>query len=99
MRRVVWQPRALADFNSQIAFVAEASPANAMLVADRIDAVVLLLRENPVGRAGRVPGTFEFVVPRTAYIVAYALSDDGRTLHVLRVIHAARHWPAGGFPE
>jgi toxin ParE1/3/4 len=99
MRRVVWQSRALADFDAQIAFIAEASPANAMLVADRIDAVVSLLRENPVGRTGRVPGTFEFVVPKTAYIVAYALSDDGHALHVLRVIHAARHWPIDGFPE
>jgi toxin ParE1/3/4 len=99
MRRVVWQPRALADFDAQIAFIAEANPANATRVADRIEAVVSLLRVNPVGRAGRVPGTFEFVVPKTAYIVAYALSDDGHTLHVLRVIHAARHWPAGGFPE
>ncbi len=99
MRRVVWQPRALADFDSQIAFIAEASPANATLVADRIEAVVSLLRENPAGRAGRVPGTFEFVVPKTAYILAFALSDDGHTLHVLRVIHGARHWPPGGFPE
>jgi toxin ParE1/3/4 len=70
-----------------------------MLVADRIDAVVSLLRESSVGRTGRVPGTFEFVVPRTAYIIAYTLSDDSHTLHVLRVIHAARHWPSGGFPE
>ena len=60
------------------------------------------LGEIPTGRPGRVVGTYEKVVARTPYIVAYSLqqtSDDEDTLTVLRVIHGARDWPQGGWPD
>ena len=42
------------------------------------------------GRAGRVPGTKELVVPHTPYIVPYRVKDD--TVQILRIYHASRKW-------
>jgi plasmid stabilization system protein ParE len=57
-----------------------------------VDHVELLTDEPKLGRPGRVPGTRELVVPRTPYIVAYAvLSSD--SIRILGVRHGARRWP------
>jgi toxin ParE1/3/4 len=39
-----------------------------------------------MGRRGRVLETRELVIPRTPFIVPYAI-------HVLRIFRAARQWP------
>jgi toxin ParE1/3/4 len=44
-----------------------------------------------MGRPGRVPGTREFVIPRTPHIVPYRL--QGESIQILRVYHGARRWP------
>jgi toxin ParE1/3/4 len=99
MRRIIWQPAALADFDRQIAFIAQNSPKGATLVADRIEVAVKLLSESPIGRIGRVSGMFEFLVPKSSHIIAYALQDDGRELHILRIIHTARNWQNDKWPD
>ena len=44
-----------------------------------------MLPDNPhMGRPGRVPGTREFVIPRTPYIVPYRL--QGESIQILRVL-------------
>jgi toxin ParE1/3/4 len=48
------------------------------------------------GRAGRVDGTRELVVPGTPYIVVYRLKDTG--VQILSILHGARRWPSH-FPE
>src|ERR1700736_4107998 len=40
------------------------------------------------GRAGRVPGTRELIIPRTPFIVPYRL--EGKTIQILRIFHGAR---------
>ena len=51
-----------------------------------------LLPDNPhMGRAGRVPGTRELVIPQTPYIVPYRV--QGEVIQILRVYHGARRWP------
>ncbi len=51
-----------------------------------------LLSENAQpGRAGRVPGTRELVIPNTPYIAAYGVR--GATIEVVRVYHSTRRWP------
>ena len=52
---------------------------------------MLLLDFPGVGRAGRIRGTQEFVVPETPYIIAYRIADE--VLRVARVMHAAQLWP------
>ena len=43
-------------------------------------------------KSGRVKGTREIVV-RPNYVMVYRVEDDGCTLCVLRVLHAAQQWP------
>lgn len=57
------------------------------------------LADFATGHPGRVAGTYEKSVTRLPYIIAYALSEDGRDLVVLRVIHTSRNWVADQWPE
>ncbi len=102
MRRLVWARAAHADFIETVAYIARDKPEAARDVARRIDQVVRALAEMPTGRRGRVAGTYERVVFGLPYIVAYALGTDPdgtETITILRVIHGARDWRAGGWPE
>jgi len=91
--KIVWSPEAVEDLVSLRAYIAEDSPATAQrTVRLIIGSIEQLLPDNPrMGRAGRVPGTRELVIPRTPYIVPYRLQRT--TIQSLRVYHAARRWP------
>ena len=98
MMKVVWSAAALDDFDQLIAFISENNPAAAMRVAAAVDRTVRQLGTLQTGRPGRVEGTYEKIVPRLPYIVAYAVSSD-ETVVVLRVIHGARDWPPNRWPR
>ena len=89
----VWSPEAIDDLVSLRAYISEDDPAAAQRVALHIiHSVEVLLSENPqMGRAGRVPGTRELLIPNTPFIVPYRV--QGETLQILRVFHAAHSWP------
>ena len=90
--RVRWLRRALANLDAEAEYIAEDNPAAAGRVVLNILRVVALLKKNPaLGRAGRVAGTRELVVPGTPYIVPYRVR--GEAVEILRVFHAARKWP------
>ena len=60
------------------------------------------LGEMATGRPGRRSGTYEKVVTRLPYILAYALRPDpdlGESVVILRVVHTARDWPGDGGPK
>jgi plasmid stabilization system protein ParE len=97
-RDVIWAPKALRDLGEQMSFIAADSQPAARLVRDRIHAAVERLAERPMGRPGRVSGTYEKSVLKTHYIIAYELPDE-RRLHILRVIHSSRDWPVGQWPK
>jgi toxin ParE1/3/4 len=90
---IVWSPEAIEDLASLRAYIAEDNPAAARrVVLQLIQNVEQLLSVNPqIGRAGRVPGTRELVVPGTPYIVPYRVQRA--TIQILRVYHGARRWP------
>jgi len=96
MRRVIWSRSASEDLNDLVAWIAQDSEPNANLVLDRIERVAAHLSDAAIGRFGRVEDTYEIVVPRTPYIIAYAKTDE--TIMILRVIHGARDWREGGWP-
>jgi toxin ParE1/3/4 len=98
MRSVEWSADALADFDDQINFVALSSKKNAALVADRVEQAIALLLSTPTGRFGRIEGTYEKLVSKTSLIIAYQLSPTG-DIAIARIIHAARDWPPGKWPE
>jgi len=90
--RVRWLRRALANLDGEAEYIAEDDPAAAGRVMLNILRAVDPLKGNPaLGRAGRVAGTRELVVPGTPYIVPYRVR--GEAVEILRVFHAARKWP------
>jgi toxin ParE1/3/4 len=66
---IAWSPEAIEDLVSLRAYIAEDSPAAARrVVLHIVQNIEQLLPDNPnIDRAGRVPGTREFVIPRTPY--------------------------------
>jgi addiction module RelE/StbE family toxin len=91
--RIRWTRQAIADVDNIYEFIAANSPHAARRIIDRIDgAIIRLTRHPPLGRPGRVPGTREFVIPDTRFIIAYRLS--GQSVELLGVIHSARRWPS-----
>jgi toxin ParE1/3/4 len=91
--KIAWSPEAIEDLVSLRAYVAEDNPAAARRTVQHIvESIEQLLPDNPrIGRAGRVPGTRELVIPRSPYIVPYRLQRT--TIQILRIYHAARRWP------
>jgi len=90
--RLEWLPLALADFEKIIDFIAQDDPWAAIAQGDEIESQVTLLQDNHLmGRPGRVRGTRELVVVRTAYIVAYRIK--GNHIQILRVLHGSQSWP------
>ncbi|MBX9454561.1 MAG: type II toxin-antitoxin system RelE/ParE family toxin [Rhizobium sp.] len=97
MRRIVWSDSARNEFRQAIQHIADDDPSVARLVRDRINDAVALLAKRPIGRQGRVTGTYEKPVLRTSHILAYAISDS--MLTILHLIHYHRDWPEGSWPE
>jgi toxin ParE1/3/4 len=95
--RVKWISRALRDLDEVEAYIARDNPAAAAETVLGIARAVSLLQEQPgIGRAGRVPGTRELVIPDSPFIVPYRVKDN--IVQVLRVYHASRRW-LGGFSQ
>ena len=68
--KLVFDDQALADLENIFNWIAQDSPSNAKSVVDRLFSSAELLISFPLmGHVGRVPGTFEWVVPRLPYIV------------------------------
>jgi toxin ParE1/3/4 len=89
---VKWLERALPDLDDAEAYISQTDPLAAEEVVLKIIKAVSLLEEQPgLGRAGRVLGTRELVIPNTRYIVPYRVKDD--SLQILRVYHSSRIWP------
>ncbi len=80
--RVRLSPRARHDLHELVRHIARDSPRQARLVRDRIEEAVQQLKLHPEsGRPGRVDGTRELVIPHTAHIVAYRITN--RTLEII----------------
>src|ERR1700688_3282561 len=90
---LVWSPESIHDLIALRGYIAEHDPPSAKRVALHIlYSVERLLSENPkLGSPGRVPGTREFVIPNTPYIVPYRVR--GTTIEIARVYHSSRRWP------
>ena len=90
--RVRWLRKALDNLQAEIEFVAEENPSAAAGLAIQLFEATDHLGKFPgMGRAGRVPGTRELVIPDTPYILPYRVRSG--SVEILRVFHAARRWP------
>jgi addiction module RelE/StbE family toxin len=90
--KIRWSPTAVSDLKSIRDYIAKDNPTAARKVAARIKEATNRLMNFPFsGRAGRVPGTRELVIPGTSYIAAYAVHDDG--VEIAAVLHGKQDWP------
>jgi addiction module RelE/StbE family toxin len=88
---LVWDDEALADLEDIFNWIAQENPAAAKTVVDRLFSSTELLIDFPfMGRAGREPDTFEWVVPRLPYIVVYEVDRSQRRVVVTAVVHGAQ---------
>ncbi|MGH8446752.1 MAG: type II toxin-antitoxin system RelE/ParE family toxin [Solimonas sp.] len=82
---------ALWDFSEAQGYIAQEDPIAARMVAQRIADAARKLLDNPqMGRAGHVPGTREWIVKRTPYLIVYRI--NGPTVEIVRVWHGRRDW-------
>lgn len=90
--RIIWSATAVANLTEIRDYIEQDSAAAARRVAGKILASVERLARHPyLGHPGREPGTREFVVPGTPYIIPYQVREA--RLVVLAVLHAARNRP------
>lgn len=93
MTRLVWRRMAMADREAIMEHIGQNNPMAAVELDDEFEAKAENARQRPMlYRVGRVKDTREIVV-RTNYVMVYRIEDDGNTVSVLRVLHAARQWP------
>ena len=104
MRRIIWSPRAAAAYRREVLDYLELQGEPAVRrVAGDIERTIEMLAQRPIGRPGRISGTYEKLVIGQPYIIVYALtpSDDGDedNLVVMRIVHTSRDWPPGQWPR
>lgn len=91
--RIRWLKPALRNLKEESDYIAQDDPQAAARIVLRIEESVAMLVDHPdLGRAGRVPGTRELVVPNTSYIVPYRVR--AQQIDILRVFHGRRRWPS-----
>ena len=87
-----WSPTAVSDLVAIREYIAHDSPSAANKIANRIKESVNRLINFPLsGRAGRIPGTRELVIPGTSYIAAYTIQGD--EVLIASVLHGRQRWP------
>lgn len=91
MRRLVWTSAARADLDSIAEFHAAADPRVGDVIIARIEAAATKLARRDTGRPGRIVGTREKSVAKSAHIIVYEIHDD--LLFIFRIVHTARDWP------
>lgn len=87
-----WTERAAEHLEMLHTYVAEANPAAADKLIDRVlESAERLVQFPNIGRQGRVPGTGELILPGTQILLAYRVLKS--SVQILAVLHAARRWP------
>jgi toxin ParE1/3/4 len=89
--RVRYSARAGAQIDGIHTYIAKTNPAAATMVVGRIRAAANRLQTLPRrGRAGKAPGTLEWVVKGLPYIIVYEIRDDENEIMILNVFHGAQ---------
>ena len=92
--RLVWTSQASFDRKEIREYIAQDNPAAAVALDALISEKAARLIDHPdLGRPGRVAGTRELIAHRN-YILIYDITQGQDLVRVLRVLHAARQWPA-----
>jgi len=91
--KIIWSHEAIFDLGDLRSYISEDNPKAAKRVALSIVRMVeTVLPAYPAyGKAGRVSGTRELVIPKIPVIVPYRIRGEG--IEILRIYHQARRWP------
>ena len=92
---VVWLPKAIANRDELIDYIAEANPKAAIEQDKRIEEQVnLLILNSGLGHIGRKKDTRELVIARTNFVVVYRVRPKAKSVEIIRVLHTSQAWPA-----
>ena len=88
-----WTSKALDDLSIIQEFIAQDNPKASIEITQKIVLKVIeqLSRFQNIGKAGRVHGTRELIIPNTPYIVVYWVKSG--MIEILRVLHTSIKWP------
>ena len=88
-----WTSKALKDLISIREYIEQDNPKAAVDLTKKIVLKIVeqLSRFQNIGKAGRINGTRELIIPNTPYIAVYWVKSD--TVEVLRVLHTSIKWP------
>ena len=90
--RLKWKRSALADLSEIADYIAQENSEAARKVISEIRKQTQVLSSHPqIGRRGRASDTYELVIARYPYIVAYEIT--GESLDILAVVHMSKLWP------
>jgi len=91
MMELRWTPEAIQDREDIYDYIEEDNPLAALALDELISERAAALQDFPtMGRAGKVPDTFELVV-HSSYMVVYEIVET--QVRILNVVHTARQWP------
>lgn len=91
--RLFWTADAIRSREMIFDYIEADNPGAALAMDAMFSECAERLLEHPqMGRIGRVSGTRELVV-HPNYVLVYDIRADA--LRILRILHAARQWPAG----
>src|SRR5688572_19070951 len=90
-------PRALADLEGILDYIARDSPQNARkmirTLLDAIDSLNTFPRRHDVPRTGAVRGRQTRTMPVRPYLVRYRIEERRKAVFIIRVSHGARRQP------
>ncbi len=90
--RLRWKRSALTDLSEIADYIAQENSEVARKVVSEIYKQTQVLSIHPkIGRRGRALDTYELVIARYRYIVAYEIT--GESLDILAVVHMSMLWP------
>jgi plasmid stabilization system protein ParE len=73
LRRIVWSPQAAATYRREILDSLDQGEAALRRVRDDIERTIEVLAERPIGRPGRIAGTYEKSTAGRPYVITYGL--------------------------
>jgi toxin ParE1/3/4 len=93
--KIILSPRFREELRREQSYIRKQNPQAAKKVRDRIRVSIGRLFQYPMsGRAWRLKGTLELVIPGLPYIVTYRVI--GNEVHILTLFHTARNFPPDG---
>ncbi|MDE2376713.1 type II toxin-antitoxin system RelE/ParE family toxin [Bradyrhizobium sp.] len=88
---LVFDDQAVADLEGIFNWIAQESPVAAKKVMDRLLGSIEQLTMFPfMGHVGRVPGAYEWVVPRLPYVVVYQVDELHRRVVIAAIFHGSQ---------